>query len=144
MNRTEYFRKYRKKNPQKIRDIQQRYYENNPEKHRQWSKDYYHQTKNSSKSGKLVAIAGKKSGLSATTMYKIKVISDYATKDFIQNTEKNKLSKHKAFLIIQKERRQAYNQLLLLMMKENIGNPSKSKILKIFKNFPNLKIPATD
>jgi hypothetical protein len=144
LNRTEYFREYRKKNPQKIREIKQRYHEKNLQKHCQWSKDYYYRTKNSLNKGKVVAIAGKISGLSASTMYKVKVISDFATTDFIQNMEKDKMSTHKAFQIIQKERKQAYNQLLLLMVKENFTNPTKSETLKIFKKFSNLKIPDFD
>lgn len=57
----------------------------------------------------MVAIAGKNAGLSASTIYKVTVISKFATDDFIQNIEKNKMSAHKAFQIIQKERKPAYN-----------------------------------
>jgi len=139
LSRTEYFREYRKKNPEKIWEIKKRYYDNHPEKHREWSRDYYHRTKNESKKGKLVAIAGRFAGRSATTMYKVKVISTFAKRSFIKNSEKNKLSIHRAFLIIDRERKQAYNRLALLMVKENTINPTKSKVIQIFKKYPNLK-----
>ena len=137
MSRTEYFREYRRKNPDKIQEIKQKYYHNYPEKHRQWSRNYYHQTKNKPDKGKVVARAGLIAGWSATTAYRITVIRNYGSEEISKRANDEKISIYKAFLLVRAERKQASKDLMILFIKGK--KFSDQNMIPIFKKYPNLK-----
>ena len=137
MSRTEYFREYRKKNPDKIQEIKQKYYHNYPEKHRQWSMNYYHLTKNKPDKGKVVARAGLITRRSATTMYRILVISRYGSEEISKEVDDRKISIYRAFLLVRAERKQAFKDLMSLLIKGK--KFSEQDMISIFKKYPNLK-----
>ncbi len=142
MSRTEYFREYRRKNPDKIREIKQKYYHNYHEKHRHWSRNYYHLTKNNTSKGKAVARAGLVIGRSATTMYRIIFIHKYGSDDIFKRADIGEISIYKAFLLVRAERKQASADLTNLIIKEKNQNISEQNVISIFKKYPNLKIPS--
>lgn len=139
MTRTKYHRKWRQKNPDKVRKYKTKYYHRYPEKHREWAKKYYYKVR-SIDHGKASAIAGAIARTSSTTIFRAVTVAKYGKKELLKMIDKGKISTFAAYKIVQSERKERESEIFRLVVKKKSRDGLAFKeISAIHKKFPNLK-----
>lgn len=141
MIRTKYHRRWKQKNPDKVREYKIRYYHRYPDKHREWAKRYYYKAKKSTDydHGKLVARVALVANISPTTVFRGFTVAKYGKKELLKMIDKGKISTFAAYLIVQSERKRRELEIFRLVKKKKTADISFKEISTIHKKFPNLK-----
>jgi len=135
--RTEYQRKWRQNNPEKVRKNRQKSYWNNPEKYRKKAREIWHKNKGSTTTGKTLDKIANQVELSPTLNFKMNYIRKHA-KDEVFKTLDKRFSKTNTLYQNIRKQVDGYS-ISIISLLQKTKNPTHTQIEENQKKYDLLK-----